>query len=152
MFRQVFRGLSTPSRFAAAGSILAASTVVTHRNFRVSAEGADTSDRFEHLDGLWATIMMRKRENDPSSSWTAKLLAKGADKCAQKVGEEAVEVAIEASARRREGVVSESADLLYHLLVLWASLDIQPREVFAVLIKRQGISGIAEKQSRSAAQ
>jgi len=64
------------------------------------------------------------------------------------VGEEATEVCIEAAARRREGVISESADLLFHLLVLWASLDIEPKQVLDELARRQGISGVAEKESR----
>ncbi|CAE7508232.1 hisE [Symbiodinium microadriaticum] len=80
---------------------------------------------------------------------TARLLAKGPDKCAQKVGEEATEVCIEAAARRPGGVVKESADLLFHLLVLWASMGIEPKEVLEELARREGISGVEEKESRS---
>lgn len=85
---------------------------------------------------------------DPSESYTAKLLTRGIEKCAQKLGEEAVETAIAAAARDRAGAVSESADMLYHLLVLWAAMDIDPAEVYGALAKREGISGIAEKASR----
>lgn len=97
---------------------------------------------------LYDTVEERK-EADPSSSWTAKLFSKGHKKIAQKVGEEAVEVAIEGSARHTEGVVKESADLLYHLTVLWASLGIKPGDVWSELAHREGTSGIAEKASRS---
>lgn len=100
------------------------------------------------LNRLAATIEARKGA-DPASSWTAKLLAHGPEKCAQKVGEEAVETAIAAAAGKRDEVVSESADLLYHLLVLWAAMDIAPEDVYAKLAAREGTSGIAEKASRS---
>jgi len=105
---------------------------------------------FERLDRLWRTIQERKvQAQDAGRSWTARLLAKGTDKCAQKVGEEATEVCIEAAARRPGGVVKESADLLFHLLVLWASMGIEPREVLEELARREGISGVEEKESRS---
>eukprot|EP00930_Biecheleria_cincta_P010832 TRINITY_DN113185_c0_g1_i1.p1 TRINITY_DN113185_c0_g1~~TRINITY_DN113185_c0_g1_i1.p1 ORF type:complete len:158 (+),score=34.27 TRINITY_DN113185_c0_g1_i1:74-547(+) len=104
---------------------------------------------FAKLDQLWATVQERKASADSASSWTAKLLAKGTDKCAQKVGEEATEVCIEAAARRKQGVVTESADLLFHLMVLWASMDIAPKDVFDELARREGTSGIAEKSSRA---
>lgn len=97
---------------------------------------------------LYDTVEERK-DADPSSSWTAKLFSKGHKKIAQKVGEEAVEVAIEGSARHPEGVVKESADLLYHLTVLWASLGIKPGDVWSELAHREGTSGITEKASRS---
>lgn len=99
------------------------------------------------LERLYATILAR-RGADPASSYTAKLLARGTAKIAQKVGEEAVEAVIEAVAGRREGVASESADLLYHLLVLWADAGLTPADIFARLAAREGTSGIAEKQSR----
>ncbi|CAE7807032.1 hisE [Symbiodinium sp. CCMP2456] len=105
---------------------------------------------FERLDRLWRTIQERKvQAQDAGRSWTARLLAKGPDKCAQKVGEEATEVCIEAAARRPGGVVKESADLLFHLLVLWASMGIEPKEVLEELARREGISGVEEKESRS---
>ena len=86
---------------------------------------------------------------DPKTSHTAKLLKKGPKRIAKKVGEEAVEVAIAAVAEGKENVVSESADLLFHLLVLWRALGIAPAEVMDELKRREGISGIAEKASRT---
>ena len=99
------------------------------------------------LDALWSTVESR-RGADPSSSWTAKLLSKGVNKCAQKVGEEATEVVIEAAVGNKAGVVSESADLLYHLEVLWAATGVAPADVWAELARREGVSGVAEKASR----
>jgi phosphoribosyl-ATP pyrophosphohydrolase len=84
----------------------------------------------------------------PEDSYTAKLLAKGIEKCAQKVGEEAVEAAIAAVARDRAGLTSETADLLYHLLVLLRAAGIPLEEVMAELDRRTGQSGLAEKASR----
>merc|ERR1711877_53732 len=83
-----------------------------------------------------------------SKSWTQKLLNKGVDKCAQKVGEEATEVVIEAVKNNEKGVISESADLLYHLAVLWSAAGVKPEQVWAELKEREGTSGIAEKASR----
>ena len=103
------------------------------------------------LERLYATILAR-RGADPASSYTAKLFSRGTAKIAQKVGEEAVETIIEAVAGRREALAGESADLLYHLLVLWADADLAPAEVFARLAAREGTSGIAEKQARNVSQ
>jgi phosphoribosyl-ATP pyrophosphohydrolase len=99
------------------------------------------------LDRLWATILARKGA-DPQSSYTAKLLAAGVPKAAQKLGEEAVETVVAAVAADEKAVVAESADLLYHLLVLWAARGIAPDEVWAELARREGRSGLAEKASR----
>ncbi|KAJ1451041.1 hypothetical protein M885DRAFT_530768 [Pelagophyceae sp. CCMP2097] len=99
------------------------------------------------MDALFATVESR-RGADPSSSWTAKLLSKGVNKVAQKVGEEATEVVIEAVTGNKEGVVSESADLLYHLAVLWAVSGVEPADVYAELARREGVSGITEKAAR----
>lgn len=99
------------------------------------------------LDRLHAVIESR-RGADPESSHTARLFHRGLDKIAQKVGEEAVEAAIEGVLERKEGVITESADLLYHLLVLWAASGVTPAEVWAALEGRKGISGIAEKAAR----
>lgn len=99
------------------------------------------------LDALWATVESR-RGADPTTSWTAKLLSKGVHKCAQKVGEEATEVVIEAVAGNKDGVVAESADLLYHLSVLWAATGVEPESVYAELRRREGVSGVAEKAGR----
>ncbi len=99
------------------------------------------------LDDLAATIAARK-SSDPDSSWTAKLLSKGPEKCAEKFGEEAVEAIIEAVKGNRAGLTSEAADVLYHLLVMLAANDVPLSDVMAELANRQGTSGIAEKANR----
>ena len=99
------------------------------------------------LNDLAATIAQRAKA-DPDSSWTAKLLAKGPEKCAEKFGEEAVEAIIEAVKDNRQGLIAESADVLFHLLVMLQSRGVTLEDVLAELEKRQGTSGIAEKASR----
>jgi len=91
----------------------------------------------EILDQLFAVIDSR-RDADPAQSWTARLLAEGPPKVAQKVGEEATETVVAALAQSHEELVAESADLLYHLLVLWAAKQVQPAEVYAELARRRG--------------
>ena len=100
------------------------------------------------LDDLFATIEARKGA-DPESSWTAKLLAKGPEKCAEKFGEEAVEAIIEAVKNDKAALTSEAADVLYHLLVMLAARDVDLANVMAELARRQGTSGIAEKAART---
>ena len=100
------------------------------------------------LDRLFDVIQSR-RNADPTVSHSARLLSRGAAKVAQKFGEEAVECLIEAVAGNREALIGESADVLYHLLVLWVSADVSPSEVWAELIRREGISGVAEKAART---
>jgi phosphoribosyl-ATP pyrophosphohydrolase len=87
------------------------------------------------LDDLYSVIASRKDSN-PEESYTASLFDKGIAKIAQKVGEEAVETVIDGVSGPKERVISESADLLYHLLVLWAARDVKPDEVWAELGKR----------------
>ncbi|MBS6473729.1 MAG: phosphoribosyl-ATP diphosphatase [Acetobacter sp.] len=99
------------------------------------------------LERLFDTISDRKTA-DPTTSYTAKLFSRGRARIAQKVGEEAVETVIAAATNDTAHIVSESADLLYHLLVLWADADIRPEQVWQTLEAREGISGIAEKNSR----
>lgn len=99
------------------------------------------------LNDLAATIAARKSA-DPDSSWTAKLLAKGPEKCAEKFGEESIEAIIEAVKGDKAGLTSEAADVLYHLLVMLAACDVSLDDVMAELARRQGTSGIAEKASR----
>ncbi len=99
------------------------------------------------LNDLYATILARKTA-DPSSSWTAQLLAKGPEKCAEKFGEEAIEAIIEAIKGDREKLTSEAADVLYHLLVMLASQDVPLQDVLDTLAARQSQSGLAEKASR----
>jgi len=100
------------------------------------------------LDRLWSVVMSR-RTADPAVSHSARLLSRGAAKVAQKFGEESVECLIEAVAGNRDAVVAESADVLYHLIVLWVASGIRPEEVWEELKRREGISGIAEKASRA---
>lgn len=102
------------------------------------------------LDDLYATILSRKG-GDPESSHTARLFARGRAKIAQKLGEEAVETVIEGVSGTPEKLAAESADLLYHLLVLWADAGVQPADVYAILEGRQGVSGIEEKKNRKPA-
>ncbi|MEL6608176.1 MAG: phosphoribosyl-ATP diphosphatase [Pseudomonadota bacterium] len=99
------------------------------------------------LDELFATITARKGA-DPDTSWTAKLLSKGPEKCAEKFGEEAVEAIIEAVKGDRDALTGEAADVLYHLLVMLAARDVALDDVLAELARRQGQSGIAEKAAR----
>ena len=99
------------------------------------------------LERLFATIEAR-RGADPDTSWTAKLLAKGPEKCAEKFGEEAIEAIIEAVKGDRDKLVSEAADALYHLLVMLAARDLTLADVEAELNRREGRSGIAVKASR----
>jgi len=99
------------------------------------------------LERLAATIEARKGA-DPDSSWTAKLFSKGAEKCAQKFGEEAIEAVMAVAKNDRENLVYESADVLYHLLVMLAARDVTLDEVLAELERREGTSGIAEKAAR----
>ena len=101
-------------------------------------------DAFARLD---ATIAARKGA-DPASSWTAQLLAKGPEKCAEKFGEEAVEALIEAVKGDRAKLTSEAADVLFHLAVMLAARDLTLADVAAELARREGRSGIAEKASR----
>lgn len=99
------------------------------------------------LDRLWSTILSRKAA-DPQISHSARLLGRGMPKVAQKFGEEAVECLIEAVAGNREPLIAESADVLYHLLVMWVAAGLRPEDVWAELTRREGISGIAEKARR----
>jgi phosphoribosyl-ATP pyrophosphohydrolase len=99
------------------------------------------------LDDLYATILKRK-DADPNSSWTAQLLAKGPEKCAEKFGEEAIEAIIEAIKDDKAALTSEAADVLYHLLVMLAARDVPLTDVLSELARRQSTSGIAEKAAR----
>ena len=99
------------------------------------------------LDRLWAVIMDR-RSADPAHSHSARLLSRGTTKVAQKFGEEAVECLIEAVAGNNPALISESADVLYHLLVMWVAAGIEPADVWSELVRREGVSGVIEKASR----
>ena len=99
------------------------------------------------LDDLAQTIA-RRSGADPSSSWTAKLLSQGPEKCAEKFGEEAVEAIIEAVKGDKPGLTSEAADVLYHLLVMLTACGVSLNEVLAELARRKGTSGVQEKANR----
>ena len=101
------------------------------------------------LDALYAVIQSRKGAN-PETSYTAKLYAQGTLKIAKKLGEEGVETALAAVAEDRDALINESADLLYHLLVLWAARDLSPEDVYRALEARTRRSGLAEKAARGA--
>lgn len=99
------------------------------------------------LTRLARTIAARKGA-DPDSSWTARLLAQGPEKAAEKFGEEAVEAVIEAVRGDRDRLTAEAADVIYHLMVMLAARDIALEDVLAELERREGTSGIAEKAGR----
>jgi phosphoribosyl-ATP pyrophosphohydrolase len=99
------------------------------------------------LERLFAVIASR-RKADPATSYTAKLFARGRQRMAKKIGEEATEVVIAALNETPQRLAAESADLLYHLLVLWADVGVAPADVWAELARREGMSGINEKNNR----
>jgi phosphoribosyl-ATP pyrophosphohydrolase len=114
---------------------------------KIAVPKASTGSTSAVLDRLW-TVVFERQNADPSVSHSARLLSRGTAKVAQKFGEEAVECLIEAVAGNAEALVAESADVLYHLLVLWVSTGVHPSEVWAELERREGVSGIAEKAAR----
>lgn len=93
-------------------------------------------------------IVHSRRGANPASSYTARLLSRGPAKIAQKLGEEAVEAAIEGVRRDKKRLIEESADLLYHLTALWTSIEVRPEQVWRELRKREAKSGIQEKRDR----
>ena len=99
------------------------------------------------IDRLYSVILSRK-DADPESSYTAKLFRQGSLKIAKKLGEEGVETALAAVAEDKEHLIAESADLLYHLLVLWAAHGVTPQDAYKALDARTHRSGIEEKKSR----
>lgn len=106
------------------------------------------NDSSEILERLYSVIESRKG-GDPESSYTARLLSQGTPEIARKVGEEAVETITAALAAEDQHIIAESADLLYHLLVLWAEKGISPEDVWAELLSRESSSGIDEKAART---
>lgn len=100
------------------------------------------------FEQLSATIESRKTAN-PDSSYVAKLFHNGVDSILKKIGEEATEVVIAAKDENREQIVYESADLLFHLLVMLARYDLTLADVAGELARREGLSGLVEKASRS---
>jgi phosphoribosyl-ATP pyrophosphohydrolase len=99
------------------------------------------------IERLAATIATRKGA-DPDTSWTARLLARGPEKCAEKFGEEAVEAIIAAVKGDRAALIGEAADVVYHLLVMLAARDVTLHDVLAELARREGVSGVDEKAAR----
>ncbi len=102
----------------------------------------------EIIDALYAVIESRVG-GDTDASYTAQLLARGTGKIAEKVGEEAVETVVAALNEGPDALAAESADLIYHLCVLWADAGLRPEDVWAKLAERQGMSGLDEKANRS---
>ncbi len=100
------------------------------------------------LDELFAVIESRKG-GDPDASYTAKLLHDGRERIARKIGEEAVETVLAAAKDDTGEIAAESADVLYHLMVLWADAGLRPADIWARLEARRGMSGIEEKASRT---
>ena len=98
----------------------------------------------DSLERLFAAVHDLKK-GDPARSRTARLIRAGRSKIAKKLGEEAVEVVIDAMQGDREAVVRESADLLYNLVVLWVSTGIRPQDVWSEMQRREEMFGIAEK-------
>lgn len=116
------------------------------RAARVIAISPDAS-RSAVMDRLWGVVVSR-RDADPAVSHSARLLSRGMAKVAQKFGEESVECLIEAVSGNKDALIAESADVLYHLIVMWVAAGVDPNDVWAELERREGISGIAEKASR----
>ena len=110
---------------------------------------ADSAVDGRILDQLF-TVIAARRDADPSESYTAKLLVAGPEQVAKKLGEEATETVIAGVSGDAGALAAESADLLYHLMVLWAARGIEPGQVWRALDGRQGVSGLAEKASRGA--
>ena len=102
------------------------------------------------IEELFEVIEQRKG-GDPETSYVARSVARGREHLAKKVGEEGVEVALAGALGDRKGVVSESADLLFHLLVLWSDTGVSPAEVFGELAKRRGVSGLERQAAKRTA-
>lgn len=100
------------------------------------------------LDRL-AELMEQRKTADPETSYVAKLYAKGMDSILKKVGEEATETVIAAKGGKREEIIYETADLWFHTLIMLAKADIKPQEILNELARREGLSGLEEKESRS---
>ena len=103
---------------------------------------------FENLELLWKKIEERALSSSPEDSYVASLLSKGVKECSKKLGEEAVETVLAAITKDKVETIKESADLLFHLFVLWKSLDIMPEEIMNELKAREAMSGHQEKANR----
>lgn len=94
------------------------------------------------------TVIESRKDADPKNSYVASLFEKGTNKIAEKVGEETTEAIIEAVQGNKEKLAEESADLLFHLMILWSDAGLTPNDIFQILEKREGVSGHIEKASR----
>lgn len=117
--------------------------------YQGEAEMNEKKDIGSNLELLYETILKRMARGKVKDSYTAQILDKGTNYIAQKVGEEVVELVIAAVNRNKKLSISESADVLYHMLVLWASIGITPSMISSELESRQKQSGIQEKNSRN---
>ncbi len=106
-------------------------------------------NQFKKLEDLWETIQERVNNSSPKDSYVSSLFSKGIKECAKKLGEEAVETSLAALSKNKEDTVKESADLLFHLLVLWKAAGLRPEEIMAELSRRESISGLTEKNNRN---
>ena len=98
------------------------------------------------LDQLFSVILSR-RGHDPEQSYVAQQFKSGTSRIAQKVGEEAIETVLAALSNDKNELISESADLLFHLMVLWADRGLAPSDIYAELSRREGISGLDAKKA-----
>ena len=96
-----------------------------------------------------AALLEQRKSADPATSYVAKLYAKGMDSILKKIGEEATETVIAAKGGKREEIIYETADLWFHTLVMLAKADIKPQEVLNELARREGLSGLEEKENRA---
>ena len=108
----------------------------------------NNAQSFKNLEALWEIIEERALSSSPKDSYVAFLLSKGVKECSKKIGEEAIETALAAISRDKTETIKESADLLFHLLVTWKSLNIKPLEIMKELKDREAMSGHDEKRSR----
>jgi phosphoribosyl-ATP pyrophosphohydrolase len=114
------------------------------------SQSASVAKMNDAIERLYKAVLAR-RFGDPATSKTAKLFLAGRSKMAQKLGEEAIEVVIDAARGDRLAVVAESADLIYQLVVLWAEMDIAPADIWDEMLRREQTQGIAEKLPKQAA-
>ncbi len=96
-----------------------------------------------------ADLLEQRKSADPATSYVAKLYAKGMDSILKKVGEEATETVIAAKGGKREEIIYETADLWFHTLIMLSKAGLKPQAVLDELARGEGLSGIAEKESRN---
>ena len=107
-------------------------------------KGSQDGSIVEELYG----VIEKRKGGDPETSYIARTFARGREHVAKKVGEEGVEVALAGALGDKKGLVSESADLLLHLLILWSDVGVKPADVFGELSKRRGVSGLAREPGK----